>query len=180
MAFPKQIRTLVGKNLLIAVKRHPTSTSIRTFILPVAFMVFLTYARYLFVSPSIFGISPARPIRSLEDGMASATNGRNILVMINNGYVAGDIDRVIDIVTAPVVAAGRNVTLLSNGTDLTTICRSTLRGVTPCYGAVEFASSPSEGPYGLWNYSLRADGALGRIGKKRPPHHIRNSHHICN
>lgn len=165
MGLLKQIRTLVGKNLLIAVKHHPIPTSIRTFILPVAFMIFLTYARYLFATPSTFGIGSPRPIRSLQDGMASATDGRNTLVLINNGYTGGDIERVIDLVAAPVIAAGKNVTRLPDGTDLTKVCRTNLRGVTGCYGAIEFVSSPLEGPYGRWNYSMRLDGSLGRLSR---------------
>ena len=71
--------------------------------------------------------------------------------------------RSIDAVSAPILAAGKNVTRLPDGTDLAKICRTSFRGITTCYGAVEFASSPSEGPYGHWNYSLRFDGALGSI-----------------
>jgi ATP-binding cassette subfamily A (ABC1) protein 3 len=163
MGFFKQVRTLAAKNLLIAVRRHPLPTSIRTFILPVAFMIFLTYSRFLFAQPNVFGIGPPRPIRSLEDGMVAATNGRDKVIFIDNGYNGGDIDRVIDAVSAPILAAGKNVTRLPDGTDLAKICRTSFRGITKCYGAVEFASSPSEGPYGRWNYSLRFDGALGSI-----------------
>ncbi|KFY94456.1 hypothetical protein V500_03244 [Pseudogymnoascus sp. VKM F-4518 (FW-2643)] len=163
MGFVKQVRTLAGKNLLIAARCHPLPTSTRAFILPVALMVFLTFARYLFAQPNTFGIGIPRPIRSLEDGMAAATNGRNTVVFVDNGHRGGDIDRVIDLVAAPVLAAGRNVARLPDSTDLARICRTSLRGITNCYGAVEFASSPSEGPYGRWNYSLRFDGALGNI-----------------
>jgi len=44
------------------------------------------------------------------------------------------------------------------------MCQPSLQGKTKCFGAVIFQSSPSEGPGGLWNYTLRADAALGRNG----------------
>jgi ATP-binding cassette subfamily A (ABC1) protein 3 len=56
-----------------------------------------------------------------------------------------------------------NVSRFSDPTDVLTTCRSSLRGVTQCFAAVEFVSSPSEGSGGVWNYTLRADGALGQV-----------------
>jgi ATP-binding cassette subfamily A (ABC1) protein 3 len=38
-------------------------------------------------------------------------------------------------------------------------CPSSLRGATACFAGVNFHSSPSQG--GIWNYTLRGDGALG-------------------
>lgn len=55
-----------------------------------------------------------------------------------------------------------NVSRFSDPSEILTTCRSSLRGVTQCFAAVVFASSPSEGSGGLWNYTLRVDGALGR------------------
>ena len=51
--------------------------------------------------------------------------------------------------------------MLSKEEELLTVCRSSLRGVSACYGAAVFYGSPTEGPGGMWNYSLRADGGLG-------------------
>jgi ATP-binding cassette, subfamily A (ABC1), member 3 len=53
------------------------------------------------------------------------------------------------------------VEIISSKGELDSICRSTLRGTSSCIAAAEFFSSPSEGPQGKWNYSIRADGALG-------------------
>ena len=58
-------------------------------------------------------------------------------------------------------AAGVTVKVLSQPEDLLTTCRSSIRGVSSCYGAAVFYSSPTEGTGGIWNYSLRADGGLG-------------------
>lgn len=68
---------------------------------------------------------------------------------------------VINQVADQVKAQGVTVKILSQQEDLLTTCRSSIRGVSSCYGAAVFYGSPTEGPGGIWNYSLRADGGLG-------------------
>ena len=114
------------------------------------------------VNPSYYGIGEPRPIRSLADGLSVASQtGRETVVFVNNGFDGGDIDRVIDSVADEVSGAGKKVTRLASSSDLGYICASSLRGSTSCYGAVVFHSSPTEGESQIWNYTLRADGALG-------------------
>ncbi|KAH9206456.1 hypothetical protein DL95DRAFT_347495 [Leptodontidium sp. 2 PMI_412] len=161
MGLLKQTWTLTRKNLLIAFNRHAFSTSIRAFLLPVAFMIFLSYARNIFVPPSNYGIGSSRPIRTLAEGIGAAGAGRETLAFVNSGLEGGDIDRVIDSLAETASAAGAKVARLSTGSELLDTCRSSLRGATTCYGAIVFQSSPSEGNSGLWNYTLRADGAFG-------------------
>ena len=85
------------------------------------------------------------------------------MVFVNTvGSAGGDIDKVIQQVAGPARAEGKIVQILSQEQDLLTVCRSTLRGTSACYGAAVFYGSPTEGPPGgMWNYTLRADGALG-------------------
>lgn len=78
---------------------------------------------------------------------------------MNNGHVGGQIDEVIDLVKSSVT--NHQITLLNDSSTLTTVCRSSLRGVTPCYAAIVFNSSPTEGTKGQWDYTIRADGSLG-------------------
>lgn len=80
---------------------------------------------------------------------------------MNNGFHGGDIERVIDKLSEPVRASGKKVEILSNPDALRDICRNTLMGTSKCVGAAVFYSSPDEGPGGIWNYSIRADGSLG-------------------
>ncbi|KAI1337066.1 hypothetical protein F5Y15DRAFT_170215 [Xylariaceae sp. FL0016] len=162
MAFLRQTWTLTLKNLRIVVVRHALATAVRAFILPIVLAAFLTFARNLFVTPATYGIGDANPIRSLQDGLAaaSATN-RGTVVFVNNGLAGGDIDRVIDNVADIVTGAGKNASRLDDPSGLSYSCRSSLRGVSSCYGAVVFYASPNEGNGGIWNYTLRADGALG-------------------
>ncbi|KAH8812990.1 hypothetical protein F5884DRAFT_856278 [Xylogone sp. PMI_703] len=161
MALLRQTWTLTRKNILIVLFRHSISTILRAFILPLAFMVFLAFAKNLFIPPSEYGIGSIRPVRSLQEGLRASNGGRTKLVFVNNGFTGGDIDRVIDSVSQPAIATGFNVTTVPTEDDLLTVCRSSLRGATHCYGAIVFQSSPKEGSGGVWNYTIRADGALG-------------------
>ena len=161
MLFLRQVWTLTWKNLLIVLYRHPLSTPLRCFLLPVIFVGFLAYARNLFIPPARYGIGHATPVRSLADALNDAGGGRDRVVLVNNGFTGGDIDTVIQDVAKTVKATGKNVDVVGGEDGLLTLCRSTLRGTSTCYGAAVFYSSPTEGPGGIWNYSLRADGGLG-------------------
>lgn len=162
MAFLRQTWTLTAKNLKIIVIRHSFATTIRAFLLPIILAAFLSFARYIFVPPSDYGISDLHAVRSLSNALGRASSdGRNTVVFVNNGFAGGDIDQVIDVLADQVTNAGKDAVKLSELSDLTSTCRSTLRGSSMCYGAVVFNSSPKEGKGGIWNYTLRADGALG-------------------
>lgn len=153
--FAGQVNTLIRKNGLIALQRHPISTTIRAFLLPVAFVIFLSYARNLFIPPSNYGIGTSNEIRTLGQGLDAATGGRNTVAFVDNGLGGGDIGQVIDLVAQQVTAAGKMVVRLQNEVQLLETCRSSLRGATSCYGGVVFESSPTQGDGGMWNYTLR-------------------------
>ena len=161
MLFLRQTWTLTSKNILIVLYRHPLSTPLRCFLLPVIFIGFLAYARNLFIPPAHYGIGHSTPVRSLTDALNAAGGGRNRVVLVNSGFTGGDIETVIQDVATTVKASGKDVEIVSDENDLLTLCRSTLRGISTCYGAAVFYASPTEGPGGMWNYSLRADGGLG-------------------
>jgi len=90
MGVLNQAWTLTTKNLLIALRRHFLATFIRAFALPVGYMIFLTFARNLFISNDIFGIGTGEPVRTLAQGLAAAASTRNNLVFVNSGlrYIA--------------------------------------------------------------------------------------------
>lgn len=94
--------------------------------------------------------------------MDLGSGARDKLVLVDNGFTGGDIEQVINEIAAPARQAGTQVEIISNEEELTTICRNSLRGTSSCIAAAVFFSSPSEGEGGGWNYSIRADGALGR------------------
>jgi ATP-binding cassette subfamily A (ABC1) protein 3 len=58
-------------------------------------------------------------------------------------------------------AAGFLAPVVSDETELLSVCKSSLRGATRCYAAANFHSSTTQGPGGIWNYTLHADGSLG-------------------
>ncbi|MDI1485680.1 MAG: hypothetical protein OHK93_003869 [Ramalina farinacea] len=157
----RQTRALIWKNIIIILFRHPFTTPLRAFLLPVIFIGFLAYARNLFIPPSHYGIATSTPLRSLQDALGLSGGGRNEVVFVNNGFTGGDIAKVIDTLANDVTDAGKTATVLATETELLTTCKSSIRGVSNCFGAAVFYGSPTEGPGGMWNYSLRADGALG-------------------
>jgi len=125
-------------------------------------MFFITYAKNFFVPPSEFGIGSATPIRSFENALQAATGNRNTVVFVNNGHTGGDIERVIGTLSDTVRGAGKAAMTVQQDVDLLTTCASSLRGASTCFGAISFHSSPSEGEDAGWNYTIRADGALGQ------------------
>ncbi|KAN0078785.1 hypothetical protein V8E54_005298 [Elaphomyces granulatus] len=157
----KRIWALTVKNILLALVRRPLSTPLRAFILPVIFTAFISFARNLFIPPSIYGIGTPTPVQSFSDALNAVSGGRNKVAFVNNGFTGGDIQRVISQVAGPVQSQGKQINILSLEDDLQTVCRNSIRGVSTCVAAVVFYSSPNEGPGGRWNYSLRTDGALG-------------------
>ena len=79
---------------------------------------------------------------------------------MNNGFTGGDIEAVINEVGSQAGSFGGELQVLDSETDLLSVCRNSIRGTSNCIAGAVFYSSPSEGPHGLWNYSLRADAAL--------------------
>lgn len=101
-------------------------------------------------------------MRTIEKALNLAGGGRNTLALVNNGFTGGDIENVINQVVDLARASGKNVQILNQEVELLTTCRNSLRGASHCIAGVVFYSSPSEGPGGIWNYTLRADDALGQ------------------
>lgn len=162
MALRRQIWTLIIKNLRWLLLRHAILCALMALVIPIALAAFFTFAKDFFIPPAKYGISPVRPVMRLSDAFAVAEDsGRNKVVLINNGNRGGSIDRVLDGIASAVGESGSMQVLKADNEDnLTTICRSNLRGVTSCFGAVVMRSSPNEGPDGVWNYTIRTDAAF--------------------
>lgn len=124
-------------------------------------MFFISYAKNFFVPPSEYGIGSPRPIRTLQDALGASQGNRNKVVFVNNGHTGGDIEAVINNLSATILAAGKTAEVVDQDIDLLTSCQSSLRGASTCFGAVSFHASPTEGNPRTWNYTLRADGSLG-------------------
>jgi len=161
MGLISQTWTLTCKNILIAVNRHAISTPFRAFVLPVAFILFMSFAKNIYVPPSTFGIGTSHPILGLEQAVDTSGGGRNTIVFVDNGFKHGAIANVINNVASFLPSSDKTIIVTSDESSLQSTCRSSVRGVTPCYGAVIFHSSPHEGLGGIWNYTMKSDWELG-------------------
>ncbi|SPN99014.1 related to ABC transporter [Cephalotrichum gorgonifer] len=164
MAFLRQTGTLINKNFKILLGPHSFSTVVWALVVPIILAALFSFLKNLLVPNAEFGIGEPSPIRTLPQALdAAASNGRDTVIFINGGLSGGDIDRVIESLTSDVRDAGKISIATENEDDLQTLCKSSLRGVSRCFGAVVFHSSTSEGPGDVWNYTLRMDGALSAI-----------------
>lgn len=119
-----------------------------------------SFAKELFIPPSVYGIGSAEPVRPLSEALGLVSSSRTRLVFVNNGFTDGDIQTVIDEVED--LAGSIQVQTLGSENDLLSVCRNSIRGTSNCVAGAVFYSSPSEGSGGIWNYSIRADAALQR------------------
>lgn len=164
MALFRQTGTLINKNFKILLGRHSFNTVIWALVVPVILAALFSFLKNLLAPVALYGVGEPSPIRSLPEALAAAdSDGRDAVIFVNSGLTGGDIDRVIESLVADVEDAGKVVERTEHEDDLQTLCKSSLRGVSRCYGAVVFHSSPSEGPGDHWNYTLRMDGALSPV-----------------
>lgn len=75
----------------------------------------------------------------------------------------GDVGSVINSLSKQVRDAGRTAKTYNSSWALAQECRTNTKGSSPCYGAVIFYSSPSQGTNesrpGSWNYTIRGQGS---------------------
>ncbi|KAF5621617.1 ABC transporter [Fusarium tjaetaba] len=173
MTFIKQVGTLMGKNFRILLMRHLALCIWMAFILPIFLAALFSFTKNLLVPPAEYGIGKPTPLIDLGDAIKKASNsGRKKLVLVNNNFTEGNIGRVFSTVTQQFQDAAESadvnfeVISIEREQDLRAECPSNLRGLTRCFGAVVMLSSPDQGPGGLWNYTIRADGDFGRAGRK--------------
>ncbi|EAU33046.1 conserved hypothetical protein [Aspergillus terreus NIH2624] len=158
--FLRQVWTLTVKNLLVVLVRPFLTTFLRALLLPVVFIAFISYARNLFIEPAVYGIGDPNPLRPLSESLGLMDSTREKVVFVHNGLTGGPIEQVINQVADPVRESQKQAHIVSSESELREICRSTLLGVSTCVAGAVFHSSPTEGPHGVWNYSIRTDLAL--------------------
>jgi ATP-binding cassette subfamily A (ABC1) protein 3 len=159
----RQVWTLFKKDLTIVLWRSWFSTFLRAVALPIAYMFFIAYVRNFFLPPSEYGVAlsynPIRDIYTQVFNSSTSLGGRDRVVFVNEGSTGGQIVTLIERLATQLTEAGAEVYRISNEDELFDLCPSTLTGLSPCYGAVSFQSSPTEG--GVWAYRARADFGLG-------------------
>jgi ATP-binding cassette subfamily A (ABC1) protein 3 len=96
----------------------------------------------------------------LEQGLAAAPD-RNIVGFISNG-MDGDVSTVISALSTRVRDAGKTAKDYKDSWEMALECKTDTKGVSPCYGAIIFLSSPTLGTNqsapGFWNYTIRGEG----------------------
>ncbi|KAK8143650.1 hypothetical protein G3M48_006937 [Beauveria asiatica] len=163
MALKRQIWTLMRKNFRCLILRHYIVICAMALVVPIVLSVFFSTARNLFVPPATFGIGDVRPLMPIKDALQHGSNaGRTKLILVNNGHAGGNIDKVLNDVANTVQNANAGVAIVRVGSEreIPGQCRSTLRGVTACFNAIVFRSSPDEGNGAIWNYTIRTDAAF--------------------
>lgn len=160
--FWRQVKSLVTKDLTILILRHFTSTLYTAILLPVLLTIYLGIGQNLQGANKHYGITETQPVRSFEDGMRAASSSRSNVVFVDNGLTGGDIDNVINALEDRVGRAGKTAHRVADVGEMSRICSVSFQGTTPCYGAVVFNSSPSEGDGGTWRYTLRGDVDFAR------------------
>jgi ATP-binding cassette subfamily A (ABC1) protein 3 len=94
-------------------------------------------------------------IRSLKNALA-ATNGHDIVGFVDNDMKGGEVASVIESLSKTITDAGKTPKIFENGRELGKACANDNKGVSKCFAAVQFLSSPDEGssvsPKGVWNW----------------------------
>ena len=159
--FLRQLWTLAWKDLLVILNsKRRITTAIRAFTFPTIFVVYFAFIIRAYWPVETYGIGNPATIRPLSQAIRHAPGGRRTLALCNYGPSGGDIDRVLKAVSDKAKGNdGQIIRILHSSDELLTECKTTLAAVSKCYAAAEFFSSPSEG--GIWNYTIRIDGAFG-------------------
>ncbi|PHH66544.1 hypothetical protein CDD81_7019 [Ophiocordyceps australis] len=160
-----QTGTLVGKNVRRTLLRHPAMVVVMALAVPVLVCVLLAFVKTLLAPPAVFGMGESHVVRTLPQAFDEARgSGKDKIVLVDSGHGAADVQRVLGEVEKTVLDYGEpmRVVRVEQEEALVSECRSTLRGVSSCFGAVVMRSSPSTGAGSIWNYTIRNDGFLAQ------------------
>ncbi|PFH59356.1 hypothetical protein XA68_12485 [Ophiocordyceps unilateralis] len=159
----RQIWTLTSKDLRCLLRRHGLLMASVAFVMPLLLAGFFTFAKNLFLPPAKYGVGISRPILTLREAVEIAHgNGHDKLILVDGPAGSGgeqNMSRLLDIITEETQSYRSPIRTvrISTESDLASHCRSTLRGVTRCLGAVVMRGAPPAGP---WNYTIRTDALV--------------------
>lgn len=158
----RQIGVLVEKDLLLLFNpKSRISTLWRAWLIPLIFAMYMSFILKVYWPKEQYGIGAPTQVRSLADAMHHTTGGRDTFVLVNPVNQGGDIDKVIQLIAEPLKSSGKTIKITNDILDMIQTCQSSLQGTTKCFSAVVFNSSPKEGPWGVWNYTIRSDASFG-------------------
>jgi ATP-binding cassette subfamily A (ABC1) protein 3 len=123
-------------------------------LLPVIFISFISFSRFLFVPPAKYGVGTPASVINLADALAAHNN--KPLVFVHNN-VGSHVLQLIQ--TMQEQLKGNGIIKVLSGEDaLKKECKQSLRGVSPCFAAVAFQKTPDNGP--KWNYTLNTESSI--------------------
>ena len=160
MAFWRQTWTLTKKDLLLVGWRRWFTTAGRALVLPIIFTFVVSYVKVWVSTQGHYGIGIPSEVMSLPEAFRHASSARDRFVIVNGGDDANDVQSVMRELTSTFEAGNRQVHVTADRSNLLNLCPSSSRGVSPCYGAVEFHASPDQGSN--WRYTLYQDGDISQ------------------
>lgn len=134
MAFTRQFRALVRKNLLVAVVRRPFGFIFSIVAFPLILLSLLLSIPIFLRSTSKNGISSPASLPNLADTITKK------IVIVKPEGLGADVDRVIEEFTKPI--DDRLLQFVDNEDALGSLCMANLRGVSDCHASVTFFDSP--------------------------------------
>jgi hypothetical protein len=106
------------------------------------------------------GVGTPTPIRTLPEAFAVDGGARKNFVIVNRGLNGNDVLSVIDELSTMAREGNRDLHLVNTTAEVQETCPSSSRGVTNCFGAIDFWSSPESNPGTLWNYTIWQDSSI--------------------
>ena len=126
----RQTKTLIKKTYLLLLRKW-ISTIVRALFIPVAVMVFLSYAKHLFFPHQSYGLGRPAPIRPLKDTI----DGKLVFVRESMGPMA---DVYINRLIANEGLAAKDTMTVNSQKDIPSVCPMNLQGTSSCFAAVVY------------------------------------------
>ncbi|KAI5121844.1 hypothetical protein M0805_003277 [Coniferiporia weirii] len=160
--FRRQFYALFLKNWIV-LSKHPYLNSLRCFILPIAYGIFLAVAQLFLTKPNNYGIGQPIPILSLKDQVdgslalywADGTNGTgfpppsDIMARVTNGFSGSQLKAVHQV---------------NSQNDIVQACPQNFNLFSECFAAVVFNAMPTTAnDTAPLNYTIMVDGGLFHI-----------------
>ena len=158
--FFRQLGVIIKKDLLVIGIRSFRSTVIRALIWPVIFIVVLVNIKTWIADHGLHGVGDITPLKAFSDALSESGNSRPRIVIVNNGITDGNIGKVVEDLSSTIRNSNKELHIVPTYADLVSLCPTSNTGVSPCYGAVQFYSSPDQGD-SSWNYTYYEDGSIG-------------------
>ncbi|VBB78592.1 ABC transporterve, putative [Yarrowia lipolytica] len=147
-----QTVALVRKHMLVF-KRSWWWTFFRSSLLPVAFIVFMSYSKAFYSPYANYGVSDPTPVRQLRDVVSE----RKIIYYSRDPLgVTDEMRRIMN--TALEGIPSSQILELEHENDMFQVCSQNLRGDSACYGGVQWNHIDEEQK--IYNYTIRGNSGL--------------------